>query len=688
MSTEGSRPGAASTASDGYDSGRAAWWFAAGAALAGVVFLWALTAGSFDLFGRQRFAADFYDVQAHRLLEGHLSMPGDVLLIEAFSHGGRDYMYFGPTPALLRLPIALVTDQLDGRLTQLSMLLAFAVAMTFVGRLFFRARDLVRPGSPWTRLELVGTAAAAFMAGAGSSILFLGSRPWVYHEASIWGLALALGAFLAILDIATRPSRSAVVSATALTALALLARPPLGAGPLLALGLVAVVAITQRLRPAVGTRLADISGLVPTLGRFAIGIAIAVVVPVALYAGVNQAKFGNPVSIPFDRQAQNAVDPNRQAVLAANGGTLINVAAAPTTILAYARPDTVRVSTTFPFVSFREQRATVIGDVTFDLVDRVAGMPVTMPSLVIASIVGIFVVFRRGRREPRGVSAWRLPLVGAACGVLPTLVIVYVAQRYTADFMPVLLLSGVVGVHWLVRAIAGRSPRWRRGIATTLVVLAVWGVWTNVSLAYEFRHAYAPLTSAELRADRAGTQLEIADALGTGGPSFDMGRSLPASARAGDLFALEGCSGLYWYDGEDWLGVERTNRTGGFRLEVTRDGSGPLRERVLIDAAGPLGAQLLLRPVGDEGARLVLDPPGSAATTGRPFTIGAGETVVLDAVLDEVVGEVIVSRDGGTLLGADPEGLAALEVRAGRRAGTTVRNLPMKAEVCRRLATS
>ena len=664
---------------------RAGRWFTGGSVAAGILYLWALTAGSFDLFARQRFAADFYDVQAHRLLAGHLSMPGDVLLIEAFTHGGRDYMYFGPTPALLRLPIALVTDRLDGRLTQLSMLCAFALVMYFTGRLFFRARDLVRPGAPWTRLEYAGTAISAFVVGAGSSILFLGSRPWVYHEASMWGLAFGLGAYAAILDLATRPSRRAVVSAGAFTALALLSRPPLGAGPLLALGLVAVVAVVQRLRPRAAVGVSKAVGLVPTLGRFAIGITVAVVVPVAMYAGVNQAKFGNPISIPFDRQAQNAVDPHRQAVLKDNGGSLINVAALPTTILAYARPDTVRVSTTFPFVTFREKRAAVIGDVTFDLVDRTAGIPATMPALLITAIAGIFVVFRRRNREPPSASAWRLPLIGAAISVLPTLAIVYVAQRYTADFIPLLVLSGVVGVHWIALAATSRDLRRLRTIATIAVALAAWGVWTNVSLAYEFRHAFAPLTAESLRADRVRTQLDVADLLGTGGPSFDMGPSLPSDARSGELFALDGCAGLYWYDGAQWHGVERTNRTGRFRLEITRRGSGPLRERVLVDAAGPLGAQLLLRPIGDDRAKVVFDPRGGAPTSGRSFAIGHGDTVWLDAVLDAVAGEVLVSRDGETVLGAQPMGIVAPRARVGRGAGVTVRSVPVRADVCRRL---
>ncbi len=112
--------------------------------LAGVVLFWMLTAGTFDPGHRVPFSANFYDVQAHRLLHGHLSMPASVLDIEGYEHGGRTYMYFGPVPALLRLPVAAVTDSLDGHTGVVSMMLAYVVAMIALGRISWRLRRWVR----------------------------------------------------------------------------------------------------------------------------------------------------------------------------------------------------------------------------------------------------------------------------------------------------------------------------------------------------------------------------------------------------------------------------------------------------------------------------------------------------------------------------------------------------------------
>src|SRR5262249_5502073 len=120
---------------------------AIGGAMAGLLFCWMLTAGSFDLLRRQPLG-DFYDAQAHALLHGHWDVARQVLGIEAFVVHGRAYMYFGPVPAILRLPVAAFTHALDGRLTQVSMLLAFGVALLYVSRWSWRVRSLVREDAP------------------------------------------------------------------------------------------------------------------------------------------------------------------------------------------------------------------------------------------------------------------------------------------------------------------------------------------------------------------------------------------------------------------------------------------------------------------------------------------------------------------------------------------------------------
>ncbi|MGZ3638417.1 MAG: hypothetical protein ACXVCX_11345, partial [Ktedonobacterales bacterium] len=137
---------------------------AVGAILAAAVFVAVLLGGHFSLLAPPQFAGDFYDTQAHSLLHLRWNVPAGSLSFEGFQIHGKIYEYFGPLPALMRLPIAAVTHRLDGRLDNLSMLLAFAVALTFTVRLMWRLRPLVRGAEPFTRGEQWAVGAFTFVA--------------------------------------------------------------------------------------------------------------------------------------------------------------------------------------------------------------------------------------------------------------------------------------------------------------------------------------------------------------------------------------------------------------------------------------------------------------------------------------------------------------------------------------------
>ena len=142
---------------------------------------------------------DFFDAQAHALLAGHWNVPRNTLGFEAFIVHGKAYMYFGPWPAVLRMPIALFTHRFDGRLTQLSMILAFVTLMIASAKLLWRMRLLARGDAPVTRTEQVAVALLFFLLGAGSIVVFLGAEPVVFHEAELWGAAWSIAALAAVL---------------------------------------------------------------------------------------------------------------------------------------------------------------------------------------------------------------------------------------------------------------------------------------------------------------------------------------------------------------------------------------------------------------------------------------------------------------------------------------------------------
>jgi hypothetical protein len=464
--------------------------FAIGALLAGIVFFWMVTDGSFDPGHRVPFSGNFYDVQAHQMLEGHLSMPASVLGIEGYEHDGVSYMYFGPAPSLLRLPTAALTDSLDGRTGVASMTFAFAVLMGALGRISWRVRRWTDAGDVRVVDETLA-GVTAFVLGTGTTVVFLGVGAYVYHEAILWGVALAFAAFEAILAWIERPRTTVLVAAAVLTLLALLSRLAVGIGPAAALALLAVAVAVTRIWPGARRATARLGLCTDGLGWGVVGgLAAAVLVPLAVYAAFNVAKFGTLFSVPYDHQAANALVPERKAILAANNGTLVNVKALPTNLWQYVRPDAFRLDGAWPWVRLPTSRPTVIGDLRYDMLDFTSSVTATMPLLFILAIGGIVAMVKaKARSTIATLGSLDVPMLGAACAAVPTLVFVYITERYMADFLPVLVLPALAALHAF--AAWARSPAAKRGwvVATSVVlgVLAVWGCIANVSVARDYQ---------------------------------------------------------------------------------------------------------------------------------------------------------------------------------------------------------
>lgn len=581
-----------------------------GTLVAVVIFGLLLTEGSLSgLVARGPFTSDFFDAQAHSLLAGRLDVDPDVAGIEGFVRDGRTQLYFGLVPAVLRLPIAAVTERFDGRLTQVSMLVALAVATWASSRLLWRARVRRRGDRPVGRWEpwVVGGFTAAV--GLGSPLLFLAARPVVYHETELWGAAATLVALEALLrwweglgdedSIAPRrngpaPSRrdSATAGAGEVRRAGLPVASPSGGGwgRLALASLASLVAFNVRASVGGGAvaalvltgGLALVTGRVPW--RRAPAVALAALLPVLAYVAVNQARFGHPTEVPFPDQVLSSFDPNRQATLEATGGGLFGPEFAPTAVVAYLRPDGVDLQRLFPWITFRED-TDVIGNATFDTVDRSASLPVVAPAFLLLAVVGLASILRRGWRDP-----WLTATVGAAAGLVATVTIAFIAHRYLSDATPALVLPAAVGV-WASADWLGRQrPRRRRLGAGVLVALAVGGGLVSAALALQSQRLFI-LPEPAARHDLVAFQYDLYDALGGGAPpgvrqASTLSRDEPGER--GEVVVLDGCRGLYWSDAQRWWPLELGGEDG-----LVVEGDGP----VLLE--GPTW-QLRAEPAGDQ----------------------------------------------------------------------------------------
>jgi hypothetical protein len=389
----------------------------------------------------------FYENQARSLLHGHVDVPLAALGVESIVVGGKYYGYFGPTPAILRLPMMVFTSQ--------SMCVPCGGYNTpyFPGTPFF---------APWymtaafvlagiaiagiaARLRIYGWMAGAFtfVGLAGSALMLLGERALVYEEATLWAACFALVTIWAGLHLLeTRTVRWAVIAGTAAT-LALSARPTSG---LAACAVILAVAVLRR------------------MWWLLIGTAVAAL---GLYASISLWKYG-ALYPPQGKQIDCAAWPKCYSMQAAGGSSQPKFI--PTNVFQYLRPDHLRFGAQFPFIY-----APTPGDAPIRLIgihrylgtDAMSSVSATMPALLTTSIVG-FVVARQDRR-------W---LILASCvGPLVTCMYFGATQRYLADFVPTLIVASACGVAYLL------TSRWRRVSYLILAAFSVWSIIVCIALA-------------------------------------------------------------------------------------------------------------------------------------------------------------------------------------------------------------
>jgi hypothetical protein len=685
-----------------------------GAVFGFVAFAWVVTNGEADLFAREPLAS-FFDSQARALLDGHWDVPGSEVFIEGFQLGDKVYTYFGIWPTVLRMPVLAFGDEYYGRLTQLSMLLALTVGLVGTALLHWRIRGLVRPDRVCSRSEAVLAGVVTLTFACGTAIIFLASRAWVYHEAILWGVAWSLLSYDRLIAYVVAPRASRLVAASAFATLAFSSRPAAGAGAVVAIALVLVGQLLRALRervarrrgaesvPARGLRALDWLGTTDGEAgwRRTSGLALAFFVPVAAYAYVNWARFDSFFRVPWRKQFLVGLDLRHQRVLDANGGTYFGLKFAPTTLLHYLRPDALGPMPLFPFVTFPRWRTPIIGDLAFDTLDWSTSVPASMPALTVLAIVGALAVLLPRYARTRAVEVLRVPILGAAAGVLLVLALAVVSNRYLGDWVPLLALGALTGLHVLLRR---REEPARRRVATVLLsvvaVAAVFGVWVNGSLSILYQRLYNPYRESA-RAGMLGVQYDVDALLGGSPRSVAFVDSLPEEPLGVGTTAVVGsCAALYWSDGRGWNAVEGTRAGGWFRFRAQPRAT-DRGDWYPVLSWGPRRAEEVvgLRLRG-ELVHLALGHPREQKTqwleTSAPVPLPRDGEVIIDVHVDKPLNAVRARVDGRSALAVFGArgGLQGGPYRIGRatpRGGIAPRfagglvPLPVAAPLCERL---
>jgi hypothetical protein len=363
----------------------------------------------------------------------------------------------------------------------------------------------------------------------GSVVLYLGATPFVYSEDFAWSIPLTIGALFALLGVLERPSRGGVIASGVFVLCCVLNRTPPGWGCCIAALLLAGWFALGR---------AGASNR-----RWALPIAAVGVIPFLISSAVTYAKFGIPIGLPMADQVWAHVNPHRRYFLAANGGKAFSFAFLPSTLSAYLQPIGVRVSGIFPFVTPPGAPAPWLAGAVMDQSYPTASFTDTSPLLLLLGVWGVITAFR-----PKGVGRvhlTRIILLGAAAGAAGVLLWGYISQRYLADLMPLFIIAGAIGLIDVWRRLETKTPRIRGAVLGLVTVGGVYCIAANLAVAAFPVSQWTSAQSARfIAAEQSWSLTPMAG-------SVHHGSTVPLWGPAGQIFAMNNCSGLYLSSGND-----------------------------------------------------------------------------------------------------------------------------------------
>jgi hypothetical protein len=154
-----------------------------------------LTRGTGEILGPELLGGAF-DSLAQAFLRGSSEVDPASIRWEAFVVDGRAYLYFGPWPALLRLPLEVVAPNLAGQWARLSCFVASSLACAAFALLALRMLAKNTGLELEDKRLLLVTSLLGF--GLATPFTFLMNAGSIYHEPILWGVAGSL-CFVAVL---------------------------------------------------------------------------------------------------------------------------------------------------------------------------------------------------------------------------------------------------------------------------------------------------------------------------------------------------------------------------------------------------------------------------------------------------------------------------------------------------------
>jgi hypothetical protein len=381
------------------------------------VLLWIFTmTGGQQIFVEEVLGGAF-DSQAEHFLRGDVGVDATAIAHETMMVNGKVRMYFGPFPALLRIPLNFIYPAGHGKWSRISGFCAGIIALfAFAGlvQTALRSSPLSQRARNW-----IGNACVIGFA-LGSPLLLLLGNLSIYDEAIIWGFAWSFAALYFAW-------RSRITEGTALTrsllafsfcaGAALLSRATFGAPFVLIAPLLAIRLFHQS----------------PIRNMTALFLPLAAAF--AFYLFLSYAKFGDFSGMPMKYNINRV-----QRDFAVKHG-LFRVERVPYSFADYFILRSPELQREAPF--FKANRTDYYSNETLYVMpftETYSSLLWSSSWILLGAVIGVVMLLRPGGAD--GVE--RLIATVFLVQVIPILSFMGLCQRYIADLFPFLVFAFVI----------------------------------------------------------------------------------------------------------------------------------------------------------------------------------------------------------------------------------------------------
>lgn len=396
-------------------------------ALIAIVYACLASHLTFNLFYFELKSAA-YDSLADSLKRGEVTVSLRHIYDEAKMFQGRVYMYFGAFPALPRLFLNELFPQLFGLWGRLSCIAAALLSVAAFADAMRAVLQRKETGELTHASKILFWLLSAGFA-LGSPLVFLVSAAYIYHEASLWGLAWSLVAIAGYFELKSGRAESVPRSALKLSlgmAFALHSRLTFGF-PFLIAGVLLLSMTDRTIRASLRERF-------PSGYRLRFILILPVLTAVFIQAWFNVGRFGSVFSAGSNASVGHAYFD--QAI--AHGGTF-SISRIGTAVNNYFGNPSGYLDDIYPYVHTRRV-SLPRGALYPSYQEWTVSLLLTLPWLLLLAGRGLVVSIRHATLTDRYLLFGFLAQAGLILGYL------FVTQRYVGDFIPGLCFLALLGL--------------------------------------------------------------------------------------------------------------------------------------------------------------------------------------------------------------------------------------------------